>query len=94
LLKKLVPGVALVIALTIGASACATSNVSQAKFESELQKKVKLTKAQADCIGKQVYKSMAQKDINKLYTAATEKDLPPGIESQFTAIVTNCYTKP
>ena len=41
MIKKLVLGVALVLALTLGVSACSTSNVSKSKFESELESKVK-----------------------------------------------------
>ena len=88
--KKFAAAVLLVVSLTLGASACSTSDVKQSKFQSELKDKSKLTDKQATCVTDAIYKQFSQKDINKLYTADTDADLPTGMGDKFTAIITKC----
>ena len=91
--KKLAPSVLLVVAVTLGASACSATNVQQSKFQSELKSKAKLTAAQAECVTKKVYDgSITQKDINKLYTADSQTDVSNTLQSEFTTIISNCIS--
>jgi len=92
MVRKFVAPAVLVLALTLGASACSAADVKQSKFQSELVKKTKLTEKQAKCATDKMYSTFKQSEINKLYTANNAKDLPAGVEKKFETILANCIT--
>ena len=93
MIKKMLTGSLLVVALTVGAAACGTADVKQSKFESELKDKTSLTSAQAKCVAQKLYAKdggFDQKTINKLYTANDDKDISKDVQDKFEKMVTDC----
>ena len=90
--KKLAAPAVLVLALLL-TSACAASDVKQAKFESALKKETKFTDAEASCVTKATYAKLDKKQIQKLYTASDVTDLSKATQDAWTAILKSCVTK-
>jgi len=92
MIKKFTAAAVLVLALTIGATSCSGADVPKSKFQSELEKKTQLTKTQSKCAVDKMYSELSQKEINKLYTADTEKDVSATVQAKFTEILKDCVT--
>lgn len=90
--KKTIAASLIAIALLAGVTACGSSDVSKSKFKSELVDKSGLTEAQATCVTDKIYEEFDQGEINDLYSADTEADLPDGLAEDFTAQITSCVT--
>ena len=75
---------------TFGILACGDNDIKASKFQSELMKSADLTKAQASCMTDKTYEMFTQKEINKLYTAEKDDDLPKKVRDEFEALTSEC----
>ena len=88
--KKLAAPAVIVLALLIGTSACAASEVKASKFQSALKKEAKFSDKEAACVTTKVFKQLDQKQIQKIYTAADVKDVATKTYDAWLAILRSC----
>jgi hypothetical protein len=84
-------GVALVLTVT----GCGEANIDQPKFAAQLNKNLKgrgVSSAEVNCITGQVYKQMSQKEVNTLFKAAKESQVPDSVMSKFNTIAKGCVS--
>ncbi|MBI2709656.1 MAG: hypothetical protein HYX34_08160 [Actinobacteria bacterium] len=75
------------------AAACGSSNVSQAKFRDELYANLKpkgFTRTQVVCMTDKVYKRFSQSEIDQLYKAQQENQVPKSVRQGFDDITRSC----
>jgi hypothetical protein len=88
--RPLVAALAVVVALAAGACA-SDDDVSQEKFQADLQERTEIPDGVAACIADAVFADYDQAEINRIYRAATEDELGNDRRDELAAINERCF---